>query len=176
MDRSRWFALVAVVIWGGLCVVAVARGQQTEQMPLAEARERNVRAYVELLRRDIRTQKAALITQMMAFTDAEDKAFWPIYREFEVELSKLNDQRLKLIADYSEAYTRLTDAQADDLATKALDLEARRTALKQKYYTNLKAALPARVALKVVYIEQQLDLLVNLQIAASLPVVNVTTK
>ena len=60
----------------------------------AEARERNLRAYVELLRSDLRTQKVAVITEMMQFTEAEDAAFWPVYREYELELSRLNDERL----------------------------------------------------------------------------------
>ena len=34
----------------------------------------NLRAYVELLRADVRAQKVAFITELMEFTDAEDKA------------------------------------------------------------------------------------------------------
>jgi hypothetical protein len=51
-----------------------------------------------------------------------------------------------------------------------LDLEGRRNALKEKYYAKLKTALPARTAARALQVENQIKLLVDLQIAASLPV------
>ena len=162
-----------------LIVVAVAFGAMVEAqstptakpLPRDEARERNLDAYTELLRSDLRTQKIAVVTEMMQMTDAEDAAFWPIYREYELELSRLNDERLALIEKYAEEYADLKDATANDLILKALDLEARRTALKQKYYSRLKTALSPRAAAKALQIEHQIQLLVDLQVAASLPVI-----
>ena len=86
-------------IWRGVVVVAViATGtisaQQAAVTP-AETKDENLRAYVELLRSDVRAQKVAFITELMEFTEAEDKAFWPIYREYDVELSKINDERVE---------------------------------------------------------------------------------
>ena len=57
----------------------------------------NLHAYAELLRSDVRTQKVAIITEVMGFTEAEDKAFWPIYRQYDAEMSKLGDERVSLI-------------------------------------------------------------------------------
>ena len=137
----------------------------------AEAREANLRSYVELLRSDVRTQKVAIITEMMQFSEAEDAKFWPIYREYEVELAAINDDRIALVVDYAAAYGKMSDAEADRIAASALDLEARRHALKVKYYTRLKAVLPVVTAVRFLQVENQLLLLLDLQIAASLPVV-----
>jgi hypothetical protein len=112
-----------------------------------------------------------LITQLMEFTDAEDAAFWPIYREYEIEQSRIYDTRLRVIEMYAETFSKLTDAQADDLVSRWLDLESRRTAMRRKYYEALKAKLTPRVAARALQIEHQLDLLVDLQVAAELPVV-----
>ena len=90
----------------------------------------NLTAYAELLRSDVRAQKVAIITEVMNFTEAEDKVFWPIYREFDLEMAKLGDERVAMIAEYARNYSNLTDAMADKLAGQALDLEARRQALK----------------------------------------------
>ena len=46
-----------------------------------EAVDINLGAYVELLRSDVRSQKIAILTQLMELTEAEDKAFWPLYRD-----------------------------------------------------------------------------------------------
>ena len=69
------------------------------------------------------------------------------------------------------AVPTVTDALADKLATKALELETRRTALKEKYYARLKSALSATTAARFLQIENQLLLIIDLQIAASLPIV-----
>jgi hypothetical protein len=160
--------LIVVIAWP--LAAAAQTAQAAKPLPRDEARARNLNAYSELLRSDVRTHKVALITEMMQFTDAEDKAFWPVYREYEYALSRLNDDRLALIEDYARSYTTLTPSVATDLVTRALDLEARRTALKQTYFAKLTTALPPLTAAKVMQVEQQILLLVDLQIAASLPV------
>ena len=40
----------------------------------SDTREANLRAYVELLRSDVRSQRVAIITELMGFTEAEDAA------------------------------------------------------------------------------------------------------
>jgi hypothetical protein len=135
-----------------------------------ETRELNLRAYAELLRSDVRTQKVAIITEVVGFTEAEDKAFWPIYREYDAEMSNLGDQRVSLISEYSKHYSDLTDEVADKLARGALDLQARRQAVSAKYYDRIAKALPPRTALRAWQVEHQLQLLIDLQIAAALPI------
>jgi hypothetical protein len=160
-----------------LVIVALTAGAhsaaaQTPKAPPAatdDTREVNMRAYTELLRSDIRGQTSAIITEVMQFTEAEDAKFWPIYREFEAELAKINGERIALITDYADHYSALTDEVADKLARRALDLEARRQALKATYYDKIKAALSSKTAARFIQVENQILLLLDLQIAASLP-------
>ena len=65
-------------------------------------------AYLEMLRADVRTQKVAAITQVLDLTDAESEAFWPVYREYELELSKIADKRIALSRNSPCTTTRLT--------------------------------------------------------------------
>ena len=130
----------------------------------------NLAAYVELLRSDVRTVKVAVITEVMGFSEAEDKAFWPIYREYDVEMSKLGDERVALIKEYAAAYAALTDDKAASLGSRALELESRRSAAKAKVYERVKAALSPTTALRFLQVEHQLQLLIDLQVASSLPV------
>jgi hypothetical protein len=141
-------------------------GQQTKAL--------NLSAYAELLRSDVRAQKVAIITEVMGFTESEDAAFWPIYREYDLEMATLGDERTALIAEYANNYANLTDAVAERLATRALDLEARRQAAKQKCYERVKTALSPRTALRFLQVEHQLLLLIDLQISALLPVAPTT--
>jgi hypothetical protein len=123
-----------------------------------------------LLRSDVRAQKVAIITEVMGFTDAEDAAFWPIYREYDLEMAKLGDERVALIAEYAKNYANVTDELADRLASKALELEARRQELKGQVYQKVKKALSPLTAARFLQVEHQLLLLIDLQIASSLPI------
>lgn len=130
----------------------------------------NLSAYAELLRSDVRAQKVAIITEVMGFTDKEDEAFWPIYREYDLEMAKLGDERVALIAEYAKNYEKVNDELADRLASKALELEARRQELKGQVYQKVKKALSPLTAARFLQVEHQLLLLIDLQIASSLPI------
>ena len=164
--RTTGFLILAV-----LAGVPVYAQTATPAVMTGTSRDANLGAYVELLRSDIRTQKVAIITEMMQFSEEEDARFWPIYREYEVELAKINDDRIALITEYAEAYKKLTNEMADSMVTRALDLEARRNALKAKYFERFKSVLPAVTAARFLQVENQLLLLLDLQIAAALPVI-----
>jgi len=143
----------------------------SQQADAKETKTLNLTAYAELLRSDVRAQKVAIITEMMNFTEAEDAAFWPIYREYDLDMARLGEERVAMIAEYASDYSNLTDAIAEKLAGKALDLEARRQALKAKFFDRLKTALSPRTALRALQVEHQLLLLIDLQISAALPIV-----
>src|SRR5262245_19591461 len=81
---------------------------------------------IALFRTDIRTQKATVIGKALALTDAEDKIFWPLHKEFEAETAKLWDERIKMVQDYAAQYDKLTDAQAVDLAERVFKWEEKR--------------------------------------------------
>jgi hypothetical protein len=164
MLRQTVTALVLVALTGlvGHGQSKADRGAQDESL--------NLTAYAELLRSDVRAQKVAILIEMMGFSEAEDAAFWPIYREYDAEMSKLGDQRAALIREYATEYEGLTDAAAERLARGALGLEAQRQAVKSKYYDKVKTALSPRTAMRFLQVEQQLLLLIDLQILSALPI------
>ncbi len=131
----------------------------------------DVEAYIELLKSDLRTQKVAVLTEAMRFTDEGSSAFWPIHREYELELSKIIDDRIELIKDYAQNYDNLTNEKAKELARTVFDLEKRRAKLKKKYFKKFEKALSAVVAAKFIQVENQINLLIDLQIASELPLI-----
>lgn len=165
MIRHTFAALVLVL------ASSLAAYGQTAQGPAQQTKTMNLTAYAELLRSDVRTQKVAIITTVMGFTEAEDVAFWPIYRAYEAEMTKLGDERVALISDYADNYGKLTNDAADKIALKAIDLDARRSAALAKCYDEVKKATSAYTALRFLQVESQLQQLVDLQIAAALPLV-----
>jgi len=115
--------------------------------------------------------KIAIITKAMAFSSEESSLFWPQYRKYEAELAKLFDIRIQLIKDYSNNYDNMTQAKASELAERALILEGKRTKLKKKYFKKMAKVLSPKKAARFLQIENQLNLLIDLKIAATIPLV-----
>jgi len=169
--RRTAATLVLLAMTGLGTSAQTAQAPQPSTVDERDARSLNLTAYAELLRSDVRAEKVAIITEVMDFTEAEDKAFWPIHREYETEMATLGDERVALIAEYARTYSTMTDAIAQTLATRALDLEARRQAVKAKYYERFAKALSPRTSLRFLQVEHQLQLIIDLQISAALPIV-----
>ena len=154
-----------------LVASSLAAHAQSVQVSEQQTKTLNLSAYAELLRSDVQAQKVAILTEVMGFTDAEDKAFWPIYRDYNTEMAKLGDDRVAVIEEYARAYSQMTDPVAQSLAGRAIDLEKRRNATLERCFTRVGEALSPKTALKFLQVEHQLLLIIDLQISASLPVV-----
>ena len=156
---------------------AVAQGgvqSQDAAQPVAASatseQEKNVQAYIELLREDVRHQKAEIMGVVMRLNADQAAKFWPIYSEYDAELAKLNDQRVANIEDYARSYGQMTDAKADELVQNAFNYRKQRSELLEKYYGRMKASVGSIEAARFVQVESQLLDIIDLQIASNLPI------
>jgi hypothetical protein len=136
----------------------------------AQSNEPSIDSQIESLRADFRADKVAIITEAMQFNDQDAKAFWPVYRKYEADVTKVNDQRVALIKSYADKFTTMTDADAKAMIDQGLDFESRCTDVKKKYAKEFqKAGLSSLTVAKFLQLEHRLDLLVDLKIASELP-------
>jgi len=147
----------------------VASAAFTQDTSTSDDRELNLRAYTELLRADVKAKRVAIITEIMQFSDADAATFWPLFRDYDYDLSKLGDTRVQLISDYIKNYDAITNERADELASAAFSLEAQRAELKKKHFDIMKKALSARTAARFFQVENQMQQIVDLQISSNLP-------
>jgi hypothetical protein len=160
---------------GGLLLTTVLAAQTpAPQGASADSHEQNIKAYVEALRHDIRSSKAQIMGSVMQLDSDEATKFWPVYKQFEGELTKIGDQVASLVHDYVANYNKMTPTVADGLATKLLTLESQRNQLKRKYYEKMKSATDAITAMRFLQVENQLERLIDLQVASELPVIQNT--
>jgi hypothetical protein len=168
-QKSKWPAgLVALL----LLLTAAARTQEKA----SSDKELNLRAYTELLRADVKAKRVAIITEIMQFDDTEAASFWPIFRAYDLELSKIGDGRISLIEDYIDNYENITDQKADQLMTQVFALEAQRAELKKKYFDKMKKTLSPVTAARFFQIENQIQHIIDLQVSASLPTMQQASK
>ena len=154
---------------------AQAMAQKTESKTMAspelETQKKNVQAYLDLLRHDVRQQKAEMMGAVMVLSAQDAAKFWPIYSEYDAQLTKLNDQRVENIKEYARSYEQMSDEKADELMQKSLTYQKQRVELLAQTYDKVKQALGAVTAARFAQVEHQLLLLIDLQIASSLPIV-----
>ncbi len=127
--------------------------------------------YLELLRSDLKAQKVAIITEAMKFTSEESEKFWPLYREYELKRSKIDDKILKLIKEYAESYETMVDKRARDLMNTNLDLAEEKIDLRKEYFKKFDKILGATKAARFIQIDNQLDQLISVQISTQLPLI-----
>ncbi len=127
--------------------------------------------FLELLRKDVQSEKVLLMTAALELTDEQGELFWPIYREYQLELSKLGDRRIKLIKDYAANYDAMTEEKAKELSKISFDLQDKQLSLLKKTHKNASKAVGPLMATRFVQVENQLLLLINLQIASEMPLI-----
>jgi hypothetical protein len=168
--RIAWLTLMSIA----LCAAAAAQATAQKQLSPPQAtntQEKNVQEYIELLRTNVRQQKAQIMGSVMQLDVNEAAKFWPIYDEYDAELTKLNNLRIANVQEYARSYDQMTDAKADELIQNALGYRKQRSDLLAKYYGRVKDSIGAVEAARFVQIEDQLLMLIDLQIASSLPLV-----
>ncbi|HEX6791914.1 MAG TPA: hypothetical protein VF247_11440 [Candidatus Krumholzibacteria bacterium] len=124
---------------------------------------------IELMRSDLRTEKMAIVTRAMQLTEAQSELFWPVYKEYETDMVKLNDERVTLIKDYAANYDTMTDDTAKDLINRAFKLQEARTKTLKKYVGKMGKAVDMKTAARWAQVEQALGSAIDLQVASELP-------
>lgn len=164
-------SLSALAVGLMLTAAALAQNSNAPQAKEPAIDAGNLRAFIELARSDLKTQKTLIIAQNIQFTDDEAAEFWPLHSEYNLELNQLLDERLQLLNEYAGLYKTMTDKQATALANKVLNLEEKRTRLKRTWFKKFSKVVPAKKAAQFFQIENQLNAALDLQLAAALPLI-----
>jgi hypothetical protein len=149
-----------------LCLVLIATMVESRDGYCEEAASNSD---IELLRSDIRTQKAALVADRMHLTNREADAFWPIYRKYEVELAAINDRKISLMKDYLSGFNTLDDAQTRQLARRLLEMDQATADLRSRFFDELEQALPVKTAARWLQLERRLQLFLDAKLAKDVP-------
>ena len=152
-----------------------AQAAESERQSAAESssdtQAKNIQEYIELLRSNVRQEKAQIMGAVMQLSAADAAKFWPIYAEYDAELTKINDQLVAKIQEFARNYSQLTNEKAHELAQNAMEHRKMRSELLAKYYDRVKQSLGGITAARFLQVENQLLLIIDLQIDSSLPLV-----
>jgi hypothetical protein len=152
-----------------LVAALLASAAFTLTAPIASAQDRQLDHYITLLRTDLKAQRAALIINNMEFTEAESAVFWPVYHQYQHEMTQVGNQRVALITDYLAHFDQMDDDKAKELTAKAAEVEEQRLAVMKKYVGEFAKVLPAKRVARLFQLELQMERLIDVQVSARLP-------
>lgn len=125
--------------------------------------------YIELTRSAIRINRQGIIYEAMDLTEQESKEFWPLYREYQNEVQKVNDKLVALTTDYLKTYGNLSDEQAQQMLKDFLKYQQARLDLQKKYVERFNKVLPARKVARYFQLENKMDAVINFDLAGAVP-------
>jgi hypothetical protein len=172
--------LIAVVVLGGAltagCVWAITQNGDTQNGGTKSNAKQSAKASqdedardIAILRKDIRNQKRQVIETKVPLTNEEAEKFWPVYDQYTADLVELNNVKYALIKSYTESYDTMTEAQADEWATRMLKLDADVAALRQKYWPRFRSVLPGRKAALYEQVERRTQMVIDAHLASEFP-------
>jgi hypothetical protein len=161
--------LSRAAVLASIVAASAAAAQTSPAPPPAAAKQADTDRLVELLRKDIRAEKADIVAKTMNFDATQAAAFWPIYKAYEVERQGVGDQRVAVIKDLAANFDRLDDAKARVLLDRAFAVTEQRMAIDRKYRDQLLKVLPAKVVARFFQVESRLNNLIDLGISSEIP-------
>ena len=131
----------------------------------------NIDRNIDLLRRDLRTEKKKLIAMNVQFTEAEATKFWPVYDEYTNEMAKNNDEFYGIIREYVTNQKTVTDDQAKTWIKKWTDAQAKIVSTRLKYVGMIEKIIPPKKAALFAQIDRRLWALLDVQVSSEFPLI-----
>jgi hypothetical protein len=127
--------------------------------------------YVQLLRKDLRSEKKQIVAVNMSLTEAEAQKFWPVYDQYAADTVPINDAKLAVIKEYLQSGDSLSDAQAESLVKKWNDADESALQLRKKYLPIFLKVLPGKKVARFFQVDRRIGSVIDLQIAGEIPLV-----
>ncbi len=147
------FSLLAL---GAMALVAPLAAQQGE---------------LHLTREEIKVRRQQIVAANLPMPDSIAGKFWPMYRDYQVDVDKLNDRTQAAILDYAKVYNTMSDTAATRLSDQMLDIQADRVKLRQEWAKKFRKIAPATTVARFLQIENRLDNIMEGALQDQIPLV-----
>ncbi len=124
---------------------------------------------MQIILQKIQADKKLLVAENMQLTEAEAKAFWPVYDRYQDELFLLRVRAARLITDYAAAYPKMTDDDARALLDQYVTIESLGVMLRQAYLPEFRAVLPEVKVARYYQIENKIQAALMYELARNIP-------
>jgi hypothetical protein len=126
---------------------------------------------MQILSEKIKADKKLLVAANMELTESEAKGFWPVYEDYQKDLTAINQRIAKLIESYAADYRAktLTDEKAKKLVDELVAIEQAEAGLKASYVPKLSKVLSQKKVVRYLQIENKIRAAVKYELASGVP-------
>jgi hypothetical protein len=148
-----------------------APADNSSQASAGSSSQGSVDQDIDMLRKDLRSQKKQIIAANLQLTDKEAEKFWPLYDQYTAELVQINNSKYSSLKDYVTNYNTLTDQQAVSLTQNILGVDGSVALLRQKYMPMFQQVISGKKTALFFQLDRRLVMLIDIQLAAAVPMV-----
>jgi hypothetical protein len=159
-NKGTWAVFIVTVLMAG--VMAFPSSALTQDKPSDN---------MQILREKVKADKKLLVASNMELTESEAKGFWPVYEDYQKDLTAINQRIVKLVESYAADYraNTLTDEKAKKLVDELVAIEKAEVGLKASYVPKLSKVLPQKKVARYLQIENKIRAVVKYGLAEGVP-------
>jgi hypothetical protein len=124
---------------------------------------------MQIVLEKVRADKKLLVAENMQLAEAEAKAFWPVYDQYQDELFLLRARTVKLIKDFADAYEKMGNDTAKKLLDEYMTIESLGPKLRQTYLPKFRKVLPEVKVVRYYQIENKINAALMYELAKNIP-------
>jgi hypothetical protein len=116
-----------------------------------------------------RADRKAIVGANMNLTEAQAKAFWPLYDAYEAKMDKLDDRHAAEVKAYAEHYQTLTEADAASKLDEVIAIKQARLDVQKEFVPKFRDAIAAINTTRFYQIDNKLSAMIQCDIAQIVP-------
>ena len=129
----------------------------------------NIDDYMEVQRDVLKTEKKAVVAEVMSFTEEESAVFWPLYNEYNEKMYVLNTETYHIIKDYAANFESLTDEKAVSLMNSRMKIEKELSSLEKTYFKKFQKIITGKKAARYFQLENKIKAMIGAELALEIP-------
>ena len=122
-------------------------------------------------RKDLEAKSADVMAKALSLTTDQATKFWPLYKEYQKELSSIVDGQIEATQKYAKGYGQLSDAEALAYVTALLQRDQKVNDLRVKWLTKFQSVVPGTTAARAIQVERRLGLVHQVGVSSQVPLV-----
>ena len=126
-------------------------------------------SYMEIVRSTIKTEKKALIAEVMELSDEESTVFWPVYNEYQDKLYKINTDYFNIVQEFADNFENMSAEKATEIITKANKFSMAEVKLEKTYLKKMMKVISPQQTLRFFQASNKIEIMIDAQLAAEIP-------
>jgi hypothetical protein len=161
MSVTKYLAAGAALAIFCTCGAARPAAAQTNSSSAKTQRQLDIAA--------ARADRKAIVGANMNLTEAQAKAFWPLYDAYEAKMDKLDDRHAAEVKAFAQHYQTLTDEDATKKLDEVIAIKQERLDVQKQFIPKFRAAISSINTTRFFQIDNKLAAMIQCDIAQIVP-------